>query len=139
MDYDLEALHPSSHRSRMLSWLAASSGVALILIALGSGEARSASGGETVPSTSTVSSTSSAVTAPSDALTTSSITPTLAPIRAAAADRSLAQHANLPASERHVLILLLFGCFAVMATGAYSLWRRGWQSFIGSATTDRRK
>jgi hypothetical protein len=128
MDFELEATRPSSHRSFVVSWLAATSGVALVLIALGTGEARSAPGIEAA------SSSSPAITVTQDPLTTSSITPALAPIKASAVERAPSRHSNLPPSERHVLILLLLACFALMATGAYSMWRRSWNSIVGKET-----
>ncbi|NBB50693.1 hypothetical protein GVN24_20660 [Rhizobium sp. CRIBSB] len=121
MDYDLEAFPPSSRRSRTLSWLAATSGVALVLIALGSTQARSASGSEQV-STNTP-----AIAADQDPLTTSSIMPALTPVEVAASVRLPAHQSTLPPSERHVLILLLFACFTVMTAGVLSLWKRGWR------------
>lgn len=121
MDYDLEAFPPSSRRSRTLSWLAATSGVALVLIALGSTQARSASGSEQV-STNTP-----AIAADQDPLTTSSIMPALTPVEVAASVRFPAHQSTLPPSERHVLILLLFACFTVMTAGVLSLWKRGWR------------
>ncbi len=120
MDYDLEAFPPSSRRSRTLSWLAATSGIALVLIALGSTQARSASGSEQV------SANTPAIVADQDPLTTSSIMPALIPVEGTAFARLPAHQSTLPPSERHVLILLLFACFTVMAAGGLSLWKRGW-------------
>ncbi|MDR7029747.1 hypothetical protein [Rhizobium rosettiformans] len=70
--------------------------------------------------------------AQADQLTTSSI---VAASPARIVDVTTAQVHNfpLPQSERHLLIVLLFVCFTVMAIGGLALWKRNWQEVVQRA------
>lgn len=124
MDFELQAIRPSSRRSRPLAWLAATSGIALVLLALTSTHVTSAANDKAPVVTAQVS------TAVSDGITTSSISPSISPMRQAAANVDRHEATPIPQSERHILILLIFACFTVMAAGGFALWRRGWQEVL---------
>jgi hypothetical protein len=123
MDFELEATRPSSRRSRPLAWLAAISGLLLVLIALGSAQATA---GMQSPSAAS----SSVSHAGADPITTSGIVPSLTPLRTEAAGIDRHQATTLPESERHILILLILVCFAVMAVGVQALLKREWRNVI---------
>ncbi|SIQ35042.1 hypothetical protein SAMN05880561_102867 [Rhizobium sp. RU33A] len=131
MDYELEACTPPSRRSRSLAWLAAASGLALALFMFGSPGAASPPSQDKIivaPQTSTIS---------ADRLTTGSIVPA-SPVRLVDVPASAMKHLPLPQKERHVLIVLLFACFSVMAAGGFALWRRGWREIVQSKSDDQR-
>lgn len=140
MDYELEALTPPSRLNRSLGWLAAASGLALALFLVGT------PGAATQQVTGTA---SQALAAPAarqdfavqeadaDRVTTGSIVPAV-PVRVVQVSAESARNLPLPQSERHLLIVLLFACFAVMATGGFALWRRGWSDLVRqSRSADR--
>lgn len=132
MDYELEALTPPSRLNRSLGWLAAASGLALALFLVGTPGAATQQATETA---------SQAVAAPAarqdfaaqeadaDRVTTGSIVPA-ASVRVVQVSAESARNLPLPQSERHLLIVLLFACFAVMATGGFALWKRGWNDVV---------
>lgn len=131
MDYELEACTPPSRRSRSLAWLAAASGLALALFMFASPGAASPPSGDKLivaPQTSTIS---------ADRLTTGSIVPA-SPVRLVDVPASAMKHLPLPQKERHVLIVLLFACFTVMAAGGFALWRRGWREIVQGESSDQR-
>ncbi|WP_156323026.1 hypothetical protein [Rhizobium sp. AAP116] len=131
MDYELEACTPPSRRSRSLAWLAAASGLALALFMFGS------PGAASPPSQDKVIVAPSASTISADRLTTGSIVPA-APVRLVDVPTSAVEHLPLPQKERHVLIVLLFACFTVMAAGGFALWKRGWQEIVQGENSDQR-
>lgn len=127
MDFELETFRRPSRRSRPLAWLAAISGVALVTLALASTPATVEPG-----SMSFAASTEISHPRP-DAITTSSIAASTTPLHVSAAMVDRNHQTPLPQSERHLLILLIFACFTVMAIGGFALWKRGWQDLIQPA------
>jgi hypothetical protein len=140
MDYELEALTPPSRLNRSLGWLAAASGLALALFLVGT------PGAATQPATETA---SEAFTPPAssqdfavqgtkaDSVTTGSIVPA-APVRVVQVSAASSRNLPLPQSERHLLIVLLFACFAVMAIGGIALWKRGWNDLVRQSRPEDR-
>lgn len=127
MDFELETFRRPSRRSRPLAWLAAISGVALVTLALASTPATLKPG-----SKSFAASIESSHTRP-DATTTSSIAASTTPLHVSASMIDRNHRTPLPQSERHLLILLIFACFTVMAIGGFALWKRGWQDLVQRA------
>lgn len=131
MDYDLDARTPPSRRSRPLAWLAAVSGLALALFMFGSpGAASPPSAG------SGITASDRSVSAPHpDRVMTGSIV-SASPVRLINVPAGTGKNLPLPQSERHLLIVLLFACFAVMTAGGFALWRRGWRDIVRGARTE---
>ena len=126
MDYELEACTPPSRRSRSLAWLAAASGLALALFMFAS------PGAATPPATEPAVRSLAAPDIRADHVTTGSIM-RAAPVRLIQVPAAHGQDLPLPQTERHLLILLLFACFAVMAAGGLALWKRGWHDIVQRA------
>jgi len=126
VDYDFDDFPPPSRRNRSLAWMGAVSGLALALFMFGSPGAASSSAPHIVAA-STVTPMAQA-----DQLTTSSIVPA-SPARIVDVTTTQVQNFPLPQSERHLLIVLLFVCFTVMAIGGLALWRRNWQEVVQRA------
>ncbi len=124
MDFELETIRPSSRRSRPLAWFAATSGVALVLLALASPHLPRTSATIDVAARTTLASPDT------DAITTASIAAPFTPVRTAELGADHRQMTSIPASERHIVILLIFACFSVMAAGGLALWRRNWQEVV---------
>lgn len=131
MDYELDTYSPSSRRSRPLAWLAAASGLVLVLFALGSPQAA------TLAETQPVSAHGAAVENVSDPVTTSSIV-TTSPVKLVDVSAADSPARPLPLHERHLLIVLLFACFTVMSVGGFALWKRGWRDVVQRSTADNR-
>lgn len=129
MDYELETCTPPSRRSRSLAWLAAASGLALALFMFGS------PGAATPPGAPPVVERFAAPDTEADRLTTASIV-SASPVRLVNVPATQGQNLPLPESERHLLIVLLFACFAVMATGGFVLWKRGWHDIVHRSGSD---
>ncbi|MBU2328541.1 MAG: hypothetical protein KJ755_14510 [Alphaproteobacteria bacterium] len=129
MDYELEARTPPSRRSRSLAWLAAASGLALALFMFAS------PGAATPPATAPVAKSLTVHDTRADHLTTGSIA-RAAPVRLVHVPASHSQDLPLPQTERHLLILLLLACFAVMAAGGLALWKRGWHDIVQRARAE---
>ncbi|QEE44427.1 hypothetical protein FVA81_07295 [Rhizobium sp. WL3] len=129
MDYELETCTPPSRRSRSLAWLAAASGLALALFMIGS------PGAAKPPGTEAAAQSLAAPGAHADHVTTGSIIRT-APVRLVHVPATHGQDLPLPQTERHLLIVLLFACFAVMATGGFVLWKRGWHDIVHRSGSD---
>ena len=70
--------------------------------------------------------------AQTDSVTTSSIV-TASPARIVDVTAAQVQDFPLPQDERHLLIVLLFVCFTVMAVGGLALWKRNWQEVVRRA------
>lgn len=128
MDYELEARTPPSRRSRSLAWLAAASGLALAMFMFGS------PGAASPPSTPPGIQTPGGSSPHADRMTTASIV-SPSPVPLAHVPAARAQSLPLPEKERHLLIVLLFACFAVMAGGGLALWKRGWNDILRGAST----
>jgi hypothetical protein len=129
MDLELEARTPPSRRSRSLAWLAAASGLALAMFMFGSPGAATPPGAPP---------TVESLTAPNieaDRMTTASIV-SAAPVRLVHLPATQAGNPQLPQSERHLLIVLLFVCFAVMAVGGLAMWKRGWHDIVRGARAE---
>lgn len=129
MDYELEACTPTSRRSRSLAWLAAASGLALALFMFAS------PGAATPPGAEPVAQSLAAPGAHADHVTTGSII-RAAPVRLVHAPAPHGQNLPLPQTERHLLIVLLFACFAVMVAGGLALWKRGWHDIVQRARAE---
>ncbi|MDQ0423462.1 hypothetical protein J2045_004514 [Peteryoungia aggregata LMG 23059] len=124
MDYELDDFSPSSRRSRSIAWLALLSGVALIMIAVGSPQATPASG---IGPTSL---RASPLPPQADPAFTSSIIPSAVALEAPSPTAAIKHEATLPLRERHILIVLLLVCFTAMAAGGAALWKRGWRELV---------
>ena len=131
MDYDLDARTPPSRQSRPLAWLAAVSGLALALFMFGSPGAASPPGA----SNGMLATERTASGLQPDRVMTGSIVST-APVRLVNMPIVSGQKVPLPQSERHLLIGLLFACFAVMAASGFALWRRGWRDLVQRARAE---
>lgn len=123
MDYELEARTPPSRRSRSLAWLAAASGLALAMFMFGS------PGAASPPSAPPGIQSPGGPSTHADRLTTASIV-SPSPVRLVQVPAAKGQNPPLPERERHLLIILLFACFAVMAVGGLALWKRGWHELV---------
>ncbi len=130
MDYEFEACTPPSRQSRSLAWLAAASGLALALFMFGT------PGAATPPEPVPVTDTRAAPGPHADRLTTGSIV-SAAPVRLVHVPASHPDNLPLPQGERHLLIVLLFACFAVMAAGGFALWKRGWRDMLQATRGDQ--
>lgn len=117
-EFDVDRLPP--RRNRPLAWLGAVSGVALVLLALGSPPSKPIGEPE-----------SQAISIPDhagrpDPFTTAGIAP-LTPVQAGKFTDMQERDSPLPRDDRVLLMTLLFACFSVMAACGFALWNRGWQ------------
>ncbi|MBC2774273.1 hypothetical protein H6M51_15520 [Rhizobium sp. AQ_MP] len=121
MDFDLEASKPSPRRHCSLAWLGVAGGLTLALLLAGSPGIASSSGTQIQASAMTQHQTGT------DPMATASIVPA-SPVRVVDTTAARDENRPLPQSERHLLIVLLFLCFMVMAGGGLALWKRAWQT-----------